>query len=106
MRHYVSEETTVWVGIDNPELLEPYLTEGHGYYYDGDNLQMSLHPDWIKEMDKLEVGDPVTTHDGRVGIISRVTEQTGLGFKVFDVLIEGREEKYFSINLKKIEVKK
>ena len=67
------------------------------------SLRMSIHPDWLKIMDELEVGDVVTTHEDQVGVITKVSEITSLGMKKFEVLIGNEREIYFSINLKKIE---
>lgn len=67
------------------------------------SLKMSIHPDWLKIMDELEVGDVVTTHDNQVGVITKVSDITALGMKKFEVLVGNDRQIYFSINLKKIE---
>ena len=69
------------------------------------SLKMSIHPDWLKLMDQLEVGDVVTTHENQVGVITKVSDITSLGMKRFEVLIGNEKETFFSINLKKIEEK-
>jgi len=106
MNPYVDCDINVWISADNPEMLYPYGVDCTGYYPEGDNLQMSIHQGWLDQMEDLSLGDLVSTYDDKIGIITKITNETGLGFKVFEVLIEGEKLKYFSINLKKIEVKK
>tara|TARA_R100001460_G_scaffold74284_1_gene115344 strand:+ start:288 stop:626 length:339 start_codon:yes stop_codon:yes gene_type:complete len=66
-------------------------------------LKMSIHPDWLKMMDDLEVGDVVTTHENYVGVITKIFDVTSLGMKKYQVLIGDKKEIYFSMSLKKIE---
>lgn len=68
-------------------------------------LRMAIHPDWLKLMDDLEVGDVVTTHENQVGVITKISDISSLGMKKFEVLIGNDREIFFSINLKKIEEK-
>jgi len=69
-------------------------------------LKMSIHPDWLEMMDKLQVGDVVTTHENHVGVITKIYEITSLGMRKYEVLIGNKKEIYFSMSLKKIEDKK
>lgn len=67
-------------------------------------LKMSIHPDWLRQMDDLDIGDAVTTHEGEIGIISKILPVTGgLQIKRFEVIVENKAKTFFSINLKKIE---
>ena len=69
-------------------------------------LKMSIHPDWLRLMDKLQVGDVVTTHENHVGVVTKVFEITSLGMRKYEVLIGNKKEIFFSMSLKKIEEKK
>ena len=71
--------------------------------YVNTTLKMSIHPDWLRQMDDLDVGDAVTTHEGEIGIISQILPTNSLQIKRFEVIIEGVVKTFFSINLKKIE---
>lgn len=83
------------------------ISAGDGYLYpDPPTLKMSIHPGWLAEMDKLEVGDLVTTHLGSIGVVTKVYELTSLGMKKYEVLIGNEKEVFFSINLKKVEDEK
>ena len=64
---------------------------------------MSIHPDWLKMMDQLQIGDIVTTHTGEIGVVTKIYELTSLGMKKFEVLVGNNKEVFFSINLKKVE---
>ena len=68
-------------------------------------LRMSIHPDWLKAMDQLEIGDVVTTHENHVGVITKIYDITSLGMKKYEVLIGNKKEIFFSMSLKKIEEK-
>ena len=76
-----------------------------GWNYVNTTLKMSIHPDWLRQMDELDVGDAVTTHEGEIGIISKIIPTSGgLQIKRFEVIVENKLKTFFSINLKKIEV--
>ena len=64
---------------------------------------MSIHPGWLELMDKLEVGDVVTTHKGEIGVVTRIYDITSLGMKKYEILIGNTREIFFSINLKKLD---
>ena len=82
------------------------IAAGDGMIYpDPPTLKMSIHPGWLSLMDKLEVGDLVTTHMGAIGVVTKVYEITSLGMKKYEVLIGNDKEIFFSINLKKVEKK-
>ena len=66
-------------------------------------LKMSIHPGWLELMDKLEVGDIVTTHKGEIGVVTRIYDITSLGMKKYEILIGNTREIFFSINLKKLD---
>lgn len=66
-------------------------------------LRMSIHPEWLKIMDQLDVGDVVTTHESYVGVITKVFDITSLGMRKYEVLIGNKKEIFFSMSLKKIE---
>ena len=66
-------------------------------------LSMSIHPGWLELMDKLEVGDIVTTHKGEIGVVTRIYDITALGMKKYEILIGNTREIFFSINLKKVD---
>ena len=73
--------------------------------YVNTTLKMSIHPEWLSQMDDLDVGDAVTTHDGEIGIISKILPTTGgLQIKRFEVIVDNQPKTFFSMNLKKIEV--
>ena len=77
---------------------------GDAYMYpDPPSLKMSIHPDWLELMDRLEVGDIVTTHFGDIGVVTKVYNITSLGMKKYEVLIGNEKQIFFSINLKKVE---
>ena len=69
-------------------------------------LRMAIHPEWLEMMDKLQVGDVVTTHENHVGVITKIYEITSLGMRKYEVLIGSKKEIFFSMSLKKIEDKK
>ena len=72
--------------------------------YVNTTLKMSIHPSWLERMDDLNVGDAVTTHEGEIGIISKILPVShGLQIKRFEVIIENKAKTFFSINLKRIE---
>ena len=72
--------------------------------YVNTTLKMSIHPGWLEKMDDLDVGDAVTTHEGEIGIISKILPVTsGLQIKRFEVIVKDKAKTFFSINLKKIE---
>lgn len=77
-----------------------------GWNYSNPTLKMAIHKDWLKEMEALEVGDVVTTHNGDIGIVSKILEDSSIGIKRFEVIVKDKSEIYFSMNLKKIEEKK
>ena len=80
------------------------ISAGDGMLYpDPPTLKMSIHPGWLALMDKLCVGDLVTTHMGALGVVTKVYEITSLGMKKYEVLIGNDKEIFFSINLKKVE---
>ena len=66
-------------------------------------LKMSIHPGWLELMDKLEVGDIVTTHKNEIGVVTRIYDITSLGMKKYEILIGNTREIFFSINLKKLD---
>tara|TARA_R110000824_G_scaffold219367_1_gene406243 strand:+ start:1359 stop:1667 length:309 start_codon:yes stop_codon:yes gene_type:complete len=66
-------------------------------------LKMSIHPGWLELMDKLEVGDIVTTHKNEIGVVTRIYDITSLGMKKYEILIGNTREIFFSINLKKVD---
>ena len=72
--------------------------------YVNTTLKMSIHPDWLSQMDDLSVGDAVTTHEGEIGIISQILPTSSLQIKRFEVIVESKVKTFFSMNLKKIEV--
>jgi hypothetical protein len=82
------------------------LAEGEGFVWPERSLKMSIHPGWLKMMDQLSVGDVVTTHEGHVGVITKVFEITSLGMKKYEVLIGNKKEIFFSMSIKKIEEEK
>jgi len=98
-----------WKGYaDNPVKYGANVITGDGVKitpYTGWELgiSMTLHPEWIKQMDTLEVGDLVTTNEGKTGIVAKAGEMTELGIKKYEVLIEGKRETLFSLSLKKME---
>lgn len=77
-----------------------------GWSYANPTLKMSIHKEWLRQMEALEVGDVVTTHNGDIGIVSKILEDGSLGIKRFEVIIKDKIEIYFSMNLKKIEERK
>ena len=85
------------------------LSEGDYSYVDqldslsNSTLKMSIHPGWLELMDKLEVGDVVTTHKGEIGVVTRIYDITSLGMKKYEILIGNTREIFFSINLKKLD---
>tara|TARA_E500000318_G_C3382102_1_gene142628 strand:- start:142 stop:474 length:333 start_codon:yes stop_codon:yes gene_type:complete len=70
--------------------------------YVNTTLKMSIHPGWLEQMDDLDIGDAVTTHEGEIGIISKILPVTGLQIKRFEVIVENKAKTFFSMNLKKI----
>ena len=66
-------------------------------------LKMSIHPGWLELMDKLEVGDIVTTHKNEIGVVTKIYDITSLGMKKYEILIGNTREIFFSINLKKVD---
>lgn len=83
------------------------LADGGGFVWpEAPSLKMSIHPDWLKLMDKLQVGDVVTTHENHVGVVTKVFEITSLGMRKYEVLIGNEKEIFFSMSLKKIEEEK
>lgn len=101
----ITKDVNVWVSVKDDDFIDPYLTQ-YESCYDNDMLGMSLHPEWAALMEDLKVGDPVSTYDNKVGIIIKITDETGFGFKVYDVACDGQVEKYFAMNLRKFEEKK
>ena len=102
------KDDVMWTpSVDSPEYsyddLGCSLTSN--WNYAGITLKMSIHPDWLKKMDDLEVGDLVTTHEGDIGVISAIMPTKGLEIKRFEVNIGGKTNIFFSINLKKMEMK-
>ena len=71
--------------------------------YVNTTLKMSIHPEWLRQMDDLDIGDAVTTHDGEIGIISKILPVNGLQIKRFEVIVDNTIKTFFSMNLKKIE---
>ena len=65
-------------------------------------MEMAIHPGWLELMDKLEIGDVVTTYKGDIGIITKIYDITSLGMKKYEILIGSEREIFFSINLKKM----
>ena len=103
----VSDDVMWAPSVDSPEYnyddLGCSLTSS--WNYAGVTLKMSIHPDWLRLMDDLKVGDLVTTHEGDIGIISAIKPTTGLEIKRFEVNIDGKTNVFFSMNLKKMETK-
>ena len=75
----------------------------NGRWHSNSTLKMSIHPGWLELMDKLEVGDVVTTHKGEIGVVTRIYDITSLGMKKYEILIGNEREIFFSINLKKLD---
>ena len=73
------------------------------HWPDSMTIKMSIHPGWLELMDKLEIGDVVTTHKGDIGVVTKIYDITSLGMKKYEILIGNEREIFFSINLKKMD---
>ena len=93
----------LWTKLQDPLYDFPYETIKELEWPARPTLKMSIHPDWLKLMDELKVGDVVTTHDKHVGVITKIYELTSLGMRKYEVLIGNKKEIFFSMSLKKIE---
>ena len=98
--------------VNTPESLWSNIDEGDYSYNDTidqglwtkpSTLKMSIHPGWLELMDKLEVGDIVTTHKSDIGVVTKIYDITSLGMKKYEILIGNEREIFFSINLKKMD---
>ena len=69
-------------------------------------IKMGIHPGWTILMDDLEIGDLVTTYEGKIGVVCQILDETELEVRRIKVMIEGKSEVFFSFNLKKVEEKK
>ena len=98
-------DENLWTKLQDPLYSLPFETIRELEWPEPPTLRMSIHPDWLRLMDKLEVGDVVTTHNDQVGVITRIFEMTSLGMKKYEVLIGNKKEILFSMSLKKIEDK-
>jgi hypothetical protein len=99
----------VWTSMKDGDYkydITPITGEGHFDWPAAPSLKMSIHPGWLAMMDKLVVGDIVTTHKNDIGVITKVYDITSLGMKKYEVLIGNDKEVFFSINLKKVEENK
>ncbi len=97
----------LWIDVEDGDYKYDITPIGDAYLYpDPPTLKMSIHPGWLKLMDRLEIGDIVTTHTGDIGVVTKVYEITSLGMKKYEVLIGNQKEIFFSINLKKVEDKR
>ena len=74
----------------------------------GPIAEISFHPKWIKQMNKIEVGDIVTDEDGRVGLVMR--EEVGKpgiikisSVRKYLISFSGHEEVCYSFTLSKVE---
>jgi hypothetical protein len=94
----------IWTKLQDPTYSFP-MGESSELEWPQPTLRMSIHPGWLDLMDRLEVGDVVTTHENHVGVITKVFEITSLGMRKYEVLIGNKKEIFFSMSLKKIENK-
>ena len=104
----VKFDDVMWApSVDYPEYsysdLDCSLNAAWGYA--NGTLEMSIHPDWLRQMADLKIGDLVTTHKGEVGIITDILPISGLEMNRFEVSVGGKTDIFFSINLKKLESK-
>ena len=88
---------------DDAEFPAPY-----GSSFD---IDMPIHPDYINALKpKIEVGDLVETHRGKIGIVVSRRKPEGIFITIknannmyYTVLINDKEEKYIGYSLKKID---
>ena len=108
------DDSQMWVPpVDSSGYSIPWsssdLSAVDGTYDMGGTISLSLHPDLLKIMNSLKVGDLVSDHKGRIGIVVREVEIeptktiTISGVKSFVVSFSGKEEMCFSFTLSKME---
>lgn len=98
----IKPSDSLWDNINEGDYSYDDATNG-GRWYSNSTLKMSIHPGWLELMDKLEVGDVVTTHKNEIGVVTRIYDITSLGMKKYEILIGNEREIFFSINLKKLD---
>ena len=85
--------------------INPLIVDHNGRLVDMFGIPQ-IHPDYFENLPTFQIGDLVTTADGKLGIITTDRDNDGYGISFYEVLVEDKRMYYSILQLKKFEKEK